>query len=48
MAKGQKRSNREIKKPKQDKKNKKDAAVSAVTESFQRGAAKKPSGAGKK
>lgn len=48
MAKGQKRSNREIKKPKQDKKKKAGAQVSAVSESFQRGGAKKPPAFGKK
>ncbi len=48
MAKGQKRSNRETKKPKQDKKKKAEGQASAVTESFQRAGAKKPPVFGKK
>lgn len=48
MAKGQKRSNREIKKPKQDKKKKAGAQVSQVTESFARSSAGKPPVFGKK
>lgn len=48
MAKGQKRSNRELKKPKQDKKKKADGQISAVADSFQRASAKKPPVFGKK
>jgi hypothetical protein len=47
MAKGQKRSNREIKKPKQDKK-KGQAQASPVSDVFKRGDAKKPPAPGKK
>ncbi len=48
MAKGQKRSTREIKKPKQDKKKKADSALSQVSESFKGAGAKKPPVFGKK
>ncbi len=42
MAKGQQRSNREKKKPKQDKNKKGASKVSQVSESFARASAKKP------
>jgi hypothetical protein len=48
MAKGQKRGNRELKKPKQDKKKKVESQLSAVADTFQRGGAKKPPVFGKK
>lgn len=48
MAKGQKRSNRETKKPKQDKKKKAEGQLSQVSESFKGAGVKKPPVFGKK
>jgi hypothetical protein len=48
MAKGQQRSNREAKKPKQDKPKKSGPATSSVTETFHGKPAVKGKGGGKK
>ncbi|MDZ7628471.1 MAG: hypothetical protein U5J99_08730 [Parvularculaceae bacterium] len=48
MAKGEQRSNREKKKPKQDKNKKGASKVSQVSESFAKAGEKKPPSSGKK